>query len=145
MNMVQAPSFVPGGGVASGDTAGSRAEGVMSGAPTHPVQGGFMGASMGMPMMHPSAMTMMQPFYTATAPTDDQPVYVNAKQYNRILKRREARKKKYGEDEMQMGRTRRKAYIHESRHQHAMKRQRGAGGRFLSRAEREGESNKDDK
>eukprot|EP00188_Purpureofilum_apyrenoidigerum_P004428 Plantae.Rhodophyta-Purpureofilum_apyrenoidigerum.ctg50080.p1 GENE.Plantae.Rhodophyta-Purpureofilum_apyrenoidigerum.ctg50080~~Plantae.Rhodophyta-Purpureofilum_apyrenoidigerum.ctg50080.p1 ORF type:complete len:146 (-),score=21.22 Plantae.Rhodophyta-Purpureofilum_apyrenoidigerum.ctg50080:488-925(-) len=145
MNMVQAPSFVPGGGVVTGDVGANRSDGIMPGTATHPMQGGFVGTSMAMPMMHPSAMTMMQPFYTAAAPADDQPVYVNAKQYNRILKRREARKKKYGEDEVQMGRSRRKSYIHESRHQHAMKRQRGAGGRFLSRAEREREVSKDDK
>jgi hypothetical protein len=51
------------------------------------------------------------------------PLFVNAKQYHRILKRREQRQRIVAKH---------KGYIHESRHKHAMKRQRGPGGRFLS-------------
>ena len=68
----------------------------------------------------------------AAAVQADQPTYVNAKQYQRILKRREARAKL---EEKRCIPHARKAFMHQSRHEHAMKRMRGPGGKFLTKAE----------
>ena len=59
-------------------------------------------------------------------------IYVNSKQYSRILKRREARKKFYNDNEDYLL-CKKVKYHHESRHKHAMNRKRGKGGRFLSK------------
>jgi hypothetical protein len=68
---------------------------------------------------------------------DNKYIYINGKQYHRIMKRREMRKKIKEAMEEKNGNNNKieknKKYHHESRHRHAMNRERGKGGRFISK------------
>lgn len=80
--------------------------------------------------MPPPGIPQPQSIESSAPAGEESPLYVNAKQFHRILKRRVARQKL--EEQLRLSSKARKPYLHESRHNHAMRRPRGPGGRFLT-------------
>ncbi|XP_061339689.1 nuclear transcription factor Y subunit A-7-like [Gastrolobium bilobum] len=92
----------------------------------------------GHPMVHLQLMGIQQAGVPLPTDAVEEPVFVNAKQYHGILRRRQSRAK--AESEKKATRNR-KPYLHESRHLHALRRARGCGGRFLNSKNNENQQN----
>lgn len=85
------------------------------------------------PQIPQAQMQPQSPEVATSSGVEESPLYVNAKQFHRILKRRVARQRL--EEQLRLTSKGRKPYLHESRHNHAMRRPRGPGGRFLTAEE----------
>ncbi|KAF5175293.1 Nuclear transcription factor y subunit a-3 [Thalictrum thalictroides] len=96
-----------------------------------PYYGGYLPAIGAQFVMHPQIVGMA-PARVQLPPDygENEPIFVNSKQYHGILRRRQSRAKLEAQNKLVRDR---KPYLHESRHLHALKRARGCSGRFLNK------------